>query len=109
MVLLIFLIYIASFMVGYGSVSFLVFAEILPRETRTVAYPLGIAIWFVIKFILGTSYETMLEQMGYCGILWMFACISALACIFITIGLPETKGKLPLEIAAFYKAKKSRS
>ena len=40
--------------------------------------------------------------MGYYGTLWTYAGISSLACIFISIFLPETKGKTSPEIAAFF-------
>ena len=44
----------------------------------------------------------MLASIGTHGLLWIYAAISSLGCIFIAIGLPETKGKLPFEIAGFY-------
>ena len=87
---------------GYGSVSWLVFAEVLPPEIRPTAYPLGIAIMWFINFILTTLYEPMLSQIGTHGLLWTYAGISSLGCIFIAICLPETKGKMTFEIANFY-------
>ena len=87
---------------GYGSVSWLVFAEVLPPEIRPTAYPLGIAIMWFINFVLTTLYKPMLDQIGTHGLLWTYASVSALGCVFIAVCLPETKGKLPYEIAGFY-------
>ena len=83
--------------------SWLVFAEVLPPEIRPTAYPLGIAIMWSVNFILTTLYEPMLSSIGTHGLLWIYAAISSFGCIFIAICLPETKGKLPFEIAGFYR------
>ena len=93
---------------GYGSVSWLVFAELLPPAIRPTAYPLGIAIMWFVNFILTTLYEPLLTMIGTHGFLWTYAGISSVGCIFIAICLPETRGKTPYEIADFY-AKKSTS
>ena len=82
--------------------SWLVFAEILPPEIRPKVYPLGIAIMWFMNFILTTLYEPMLSQIGTHGLLWTYAGISSIGCIFIAVCLPETKEKMPFEIAAFY-------
>ena len=64
------IIYIASFLIftflqsGYGSVSWLVFAELLPPAIRPTAYPLGIAIMWFVNFILTTLYEPLLTLIG---------------------------------------------
>ena len=94
--------YCCSFKSGYGSVSWLVFAEILPPKIRPKVYPLGIAIMWFMNFILTTLYEPMLSQIGTHGLLWTYAGISAFGFIFIAVCLPETKEKMPFEIAAFY-------
>ena len=49
---------------GYGSVSWLVFAELLPPAIRPTAYPLGIAIMWFVNFILTTLYEPLLTLIG---------------------------------------------
>ena len=90
---------------GYGSVSWLVFAELLPPAIRATAYPLGIAVMWFMNFILTTLYEPMLAKIGTHGFLWFYAGLSSLGCIFIAVCIPETKGKMPFEIADFYREK----
>lgn len=97
-----FLVYIGFFMTGYGSVSWLVFAEVLPPSIRSTAYPLGIAIMWLINFILTTLYEPMLMQIKTHGFMWVYASLSALGTIFIAICLPETRDKTAQEIASHY-------
>lgn len=104
-----FMVYIGFFMSGYGSVSWLVFAELLPPAIRPTAYPLGIAIMWFVNFILTTLYEPLLTLIGTHGFLWTYASISSLGCIFIAICLPETRGKTPFEIADFYEAKSTKN
>ena len=58
-------------------------------------------MWF-INFVLTTLYEPMLDQIGIHGLLWTYAAISSVGCVFIAVCLPETKGKMAFEIAGFY-------
>ena len=87
---------------GFGSVSWLVAAEILPSEVRTLAYPVIVASTWLFNFALSHSYGFMNEAVGREGTLWIYAALSALGVVFIVVGLPETKAKTDEEISVFF-------
>jgi len=101
--MLAFLCYICTFMIGYGSVSWVVFAELLPVEVRSMAFPLGLALMWAVNFVLTTPYSLMLETLDYFGTLWFFSALCFVGVIFVAVFVPETKDKTPEEIARHFR------
>ena len=84
--------------IGYGSVSWVIAAEMLPLTSRSALYPLALAImWGVNLFLTQT-----LTDLQRCNTFWTFACISFIGIIFIALFIPETKGKTAAEIEEYW-------
>ena len=87
------------FQFGYGSVSWLVFAELLPTEVRSVAFPLGLSIMWLANFVIGFTFTGIKNSpLGDHGAIWTFAAISLAGLVFISICIPETKDKSVLQV-----------
>lgn len=77
------------------------FAEILPTNVRSTAFPLGLSVMWLANFGLTHGFESMKEHgsMGEHGGLWLFAGLSVAGLVFISVMVPETRDKSPEEIA----------
>ncbi len=80
----------------------MLFAEILPPEVRSSAYPLGIGLMWLLNFVLTSLYDAMMDFMMASGFFWFYAILTAIGTGFILLYLPETRNKSPEEIALFY-------
>ncbi|OXA41778.1 Facilitated trehalose transporter Tret1 [Folsomia candida] len=87
-----------GFAIGFGPVAWILIAEILPQETRHIMNPLIIAYnWFCV-FLVTKSFPLLLLEIKIYGIFWLYATIAFLGLLFVTIFVPETKGKTSEQI-----------
>ena len=93
-----------NFQIGYGSVAWVIVAEILPTNSRSTLYPLALAFMWMVNFIL-TQHLTDLHN---CYTFWTFSVFSILGLIFIIAFIPETKGKTSSEIESYWSRSASR-
>ena len=82
--------------------SFVVVAEILRVEVRSILFPLEFAVMWLVNFGLTEVYSTMLEQLHKYGTFWTSSGICVLGLLYIIKFIPETKGKDPDEIERFF-------
>lgn len=78
------------------------FGEILPAKIRG---PGGSAAsftnWF-LAFLITLTFADIQAALTQAGSFWMFSIFCALAVLFCVFLLPETKGKTPEQVAAFF-------
>ncbi|XP_040575281.1 facilitated trehalose transporter Tret1 isoform X1 [Lepeophtheirus salmonis] len=97
-----FIIYLLFFMMGFGSISWLFIAEILPPTIRSTTYPLCIAWNWIWNFGFAHSFLTLLANLQMSGTFCLYAILSFIGFIFIGFFLPETRHKTSEEIAKFF-------
>jgi facilitated trehalose transporter len=91
-----------GFAVGYGPVSWILVAEILPNEIRHFMNPIAIGYNWFCTFLVTKSFPLLLLEINIYGVFWMFACIALLGLVFVILCVPETKGKTDDEIRRFF-------
>jgi SP family xylose:H+ symportor-like MFS transporter len=102
------LVYVASFAMSWGPVTWVLLSEIFPNSIKGAMSIAVAAQWLANLFISTTfpmmndsSWLTSLFHHGFAY--WIYAVMGILAAIFMFRLVPETKGKTLEEIQSFWK------
>lgn len=96
------IIYIAAFAMGAGPIPWIMFGEILPAKVKAPGSSLGAFTNRFLAFVVSLTFVDIQEAIGEAGTFWMFGGFCLLGVFFTIFFLPETKGKSPEQIAAFF-------
>lgn len=102
-ILLLILMYIASFAFSFGPVSWVIVSEIFPTSVRGRAMALGTLSLWVANFFIGQLTPMMLDGIGPAGTFWIFAILCSPTLWLVWKLIPETKGRSLEEIEKFWK------
>jgi len=104
-ILLLILVYIASFAFSFGPVCWVIIGEIFPTTIRGRAMGLATLSLWVANFFVGQLTPMMLDGIGPAGTFWIFAALCS-PTLWLTFKLiPETKGRTLENIEQFWKGK----
>jgi MFS transporter, SP family, arabinose:H+ symporter len=93
LVLVFILLFIASFAVSIGPVSWVVIAEIFPNKLRSKAMSVAIVSLWTSTFLVSLTFPVILERFGGGAAFAIFAAMCILLLLYVVFRLPETKGK----------------
>ncbi len=86
------IVYIFGFSFSWGPVAWLTCSEIFPLEGREVGMTVTTMInWTFAGVVMGYSL-TFMERFGHASIFFVFAGACILACLFLFLWVPETRG-----------------
>lgn len=100
--LILLMIYIFVFSLGYGAMIWITVAEILPMKIRSVANSISVAFTCLCSFLTSHTYPSLKENLGNASVFGLYGGISLIGFIFILIFVPETKGKTEAEIRDYF-------
>ena len=102
------MVYVASFAISLRPIFWLLNAEIYPLGVRSKAA--GSARWpnWTFNFIVSLTFLLLIEELGRSGAFWFYGAIGVVTLIFCWKLVPETKGKRPEDIQAFFQARVER-
>ncbi len=103
--LLLLMIYIFFFNLGYGAMIWITVVEILPLHVRSVATSLSVAFTCICSFLTSHTYTPLKESITVEGVFWLYGSMSFAGLVFITIFVPETKGKNEAELSRYFAKK----
>jgi len=94
MVVLIFLfVYVGSYQLGFGPITWVIVAEVFPAHVRGQASALAVEFKYILQFLVQFSVPVLQQQLGWRLTFGIFALFTAYAAIyFIPNMIPETKG-----------------
>ena len=96
------ILFIATFAIGAGPMPWLMFSEILPAKVKGPgSSAASFTNWF-LAFIVTLTFVDIQDAIGSSGAFWMFGSFCILGILFTIFLLPETKGKSPEQIQAFF-------
>ncbi|XP_023336487.1 facilitated trehalose transporter Tret1-2 homolog isoform X3 [Eurytemora carolleeae] len=83
---------------GYGTLVWVVIAEILPKKTRSLANSIIIFIAYLIGFISTKSFIDLTLLLQESGAFYFYSAVCMLGAVFTIVFVPETRGKSLQEI-----------
>jgi MFS transporter, SP family, galactose:H+ symporter len=90
------MVFAASWVLGLGTIFFLLISEIYPSHVRALAMSLATAVLWGAYCIDTLTFLSLLDALGPAGAFWINAVLGTIAAAFVYFLVPETKG-LPLE------------
>ncbi|HTN38876.1 MAG TPA: sugar porter family MFS transporter [Arachidicoccus sp.] len=103
-ILLLILLYIASFAVSFGPVCWIIIGEIFPTHIRGRAMALATLSLWVANFFVGQLTPMLLDSVGAAGTFWIFAILCSPTLWLTWKLIPETKGQSLEAIEAGFQA-----
>ncbi len=106
--LLLLMVYIFFFNLGYGAMIWITVAELLPMHVRSVTNSLSVSFTCLCSFLTSHTYKHLMDVIRMEGIFWLYGGISLTGFLFILAFVPETKGKNEQQIQEFFLSKRQR-
>ncbi|TRY78837.1 hypothetical protein TCAL_06755 [Tigriopus californicus] len=107
--LVILMLYIFFFNLGYGSMIWITVAEILPQHVRSVTNSLSVGFTCLCSFFTSHTYDDLKNSIGGEGVFWLYGGISLIGFFFIMFFVPETKNKSEAQIRRHFLSKAERA
>ncbi|RCS28506.1 D-xylose transporter XylE [Polaribacter sp. WD7] len=103
------MLYVASFAMSWGPVTWVLLSEIFPNKIRGKALAIAVAAQWVSNYLVSLTFPMMndnsylTEQFNHGFAYWIYGIMSVLATLFILKYVPETKGKTLEELEDIWK------
>eukprot|EP00088_Acartia_fossae_P042411 TRINITY_DN4453_c0_g1_i1.p1 TRINITY_DN4453_c0_g1~~TRINITY_DN4453_c0_g1_i1.p1 ORF type:complete len:535 (+),score=63.50 TRINITY_DN4453_c0_g1_i1:43-1647(+) len=94
--------------VGYGTLIWVVTAELLPPKVRSVANSVIICFAFVTGFFVAKTFADLKDSIGYDGTFFLYGGIAILGAIMTFIFVPETRNKSFEEIQMHFRPNRTK-
>ena len=98
MILVVILLYVASFGVGLGPGVWVVISELFPTRIRGRAMSIATLCLWLACILITSTFLSLVEAVGSTGAFWLYAAMSVVNLLFIWRVMPETKGRSLEEI-----------
>ncbi|XP_068643494.1 D-xylose-proton symporter-like 3, chloroplastic [Aristolochia californica] len=86
------LLYVGSYQISFGPVSWLMVSEIFPLRTRGRGISLAVLANFGSNALVTFAFSPLQELLGTGNIFLLFAAIALISFLFVAFLVPETKG-----------------
>lgn len=103
-ILLMILVYIASFAFSFGPVCWIIIGEIFPTHVRGRAMAMATLSLWIANFFVGQLTPMLLDSIGAAGTFWIFALLCSPTLWLTRKLIPETKGQSLEAIEAGFQA-----
>ena len=103
------MLYVASFALSWGPVTWVLLSEIFPNKIRGKAMAIAVAAQWIANYFVSLTFPMMddntylTEQFNHGFAYWIYGVMSLLAMIFVWKLVPETKGKTLEEMESLWK------
>ncbi|XP_071627976.1 facilitated trehalose transporter Tret1-like [Temnothorax longispinosus] len=96
--LLSFAVFIVIFSIGFGPIPWLMVGELFTSNVKSVASAATAICNWTLAFLVTKCFQDMVDLMGISSSFATFGVISLIGTIFVSVMVPETKGKSVEEI-----------
>ncbi|XP_020690641.1 D-xylose-proton symporter-like 3, chloroplastic [Dendrobium catenatum] len=86
------LLYVGSYQVSFGPISWLMVSEIFPLKTRGRGISLAVLVNFGSNALVTFAFSPLKERLGPENLFLLFGVVALLSLVFILFKVPETKG-----------------
>jgi sugar porter (SP) family MFS transporter len=101
-VLIFMLIYVAAFGCTLGAVTWVYLSEIFPNLIRGLALSIATLSLWLADFVITYTFPIMAKQMGTATTMYCYACLCAVAFVYMLLKVKETKEKTLEEIEKLF-------
>jgi len=93
--LVLLILYLAGYELGWGAVVWVMMAEIFPMRLRAVGMGVGSVVLWAATGIIAAVFPTMSDphKLGLGHSMWVFAAVNILLFVLVLRMVPETKGR----------------
>ncbi|CAH2064384.1 unnamed protein product, partial [Thlaspi arvense] len=91
------MVYLCCFVMGFGAIPNILCSEIFPTSVRGLCITICALTFWICDIIVTYTLPVMLKSLGLAGVFGIYACVCAVAWVFVYLKVPETKG-MPLEV-----------
>ncbi|XP_037295983.1 facilitated trehalose transporter Tret1 isoform X2 [Manduca sexta] len=92
------IIYLMSYNFGFGIIPGTFNGEMFDTKVRGPGALFSTSVSWMVGLAVSFTYNIMVENWGSYTTFWIYAAMSAIACLFTAVYVPETKGKSLEEI-----------
>uniref|UniRef100_A0A0E0MHH5 Major facilitator superfamily (MFS) profile domain-containing protein n=1 Tax=Oryza punctata TaxID=4537 RepID=A0A0E0MHH5_ORYPU len=85
--------FVAAFSVGFGPMTATYTAEIMPLRLRAQGASLGMAVNRLTCGVVSMTFISLADGITMPGCFFLYAGVAAVACVFVYVRLPETRGR----------------
>ncbi len=107
------MLYVASFALSWGPVTWVLLSEIFPNKIRGRAMAIAVAAQWIANYLVSLTFPMMDDnsyltaQFNHGFAYWIYGIMSLLAMFFVVKLVPETKGKTLEKMETLWKNSKS--
>jgi len=94
---------IACYAMSLAPVTWVIISEIFPNQVRGAASSVAVAALWIACFVLTYTFPLLNGAVGPAVTFWIYAAICVAGFVFVSLRLPETRGKTLEEIEAIWK------
>jgi MFS transporter, SP family, galactose:H+ symporter len=87
------MLYVGSFAVGLGPVFWLLISEIYPVKIRGLAMSIATVANWGANLLVALTFLTLVGVLGRPGTFWLYGLVGIGAWMFVSVLVPETKGR----------------
>lgn len=92
------MVFIAAFSLGFGPIPWMISAEILPAEIKSVASSVAATSNWFLAFLITKFYSPVASSLGKDTTFYIFSGVCLVGTLFVFFVIPETKGKTMMEV-----------
>ncbi|XP_012525721.2 facilitated trehalose transporter Tret1 [Monomorium pharaonis] len=96
--LLSFAVFVIIFNIGFGPIPWLMISELFTNNVKNVASAVAATCNWMLAFLVTKCFQDMVNLMGISSSFATFGMINLIGTIFVSVMVPETKGKSVEEI-----------
>jgi SP family arabinose:H+ symporter-like MFS transporter len=97
------LTFVAAFAIAMGPIPWIINSEIFPTKLRGRAMSVAIFALWLADWVVTQTFPMLMDGIGIARTFWVYAFCSLLSAIFVTVMIPETKGRTLEEIEASWR------
>ena len=103
------MLYVGSFAMSWGPITWVLLSEIFPNKIRGRALSIAVAVQWIVNFLVSWTFPMMdkntylTENFNHGFAYWIYGAMSLLALFFVLKFIPETKGKTLEEMEDLWK------
>ena len=90
--------FLSCAMTGYGTLVYVVTAEVLPPKVRGVANSFVVCFSYLGGFVVAKTFVDLIAAVNQSGTFWIYGGMCVAAAAFTFLFVPETRGKTEAEI-----------